>query len=240
MSSSVGRRTSSPSSSIPRSSAQPVIRLRSATAAVVLQTSTPSGRGAKLSSPGTCSGPTPVRQAEADLGRALIALPKLVRASLGDDLTRGDDRDPVGEPLRLVHVVRGQEDGLAEVAQAGDHVPGLAARRGVESRGRLVEEQQVGIADQRHADVEAAQLATREPTRTSIRLLCESDVGDRRPTPPAARCSSRRRARASRAPSAPGASGTAASTIPIRSRHSRSALPGSWPSTATAPADRSR
>ncbi len=67
--------------------------------------------------------------------------------------------DPVGEALRLVHVVGGQEDGLAEVAQSGDHAPRLAARRRVEAGRRLVEEEQVRVADQRHADVEPPLLA---------------------------------------------------------------------------------
>ena len=80
----------------------------------------------------------------------------------GDDLAAGDDRDPVGEALRLVHVVGGEEDGLAEVAQAGDHLPGLAPRRGVEAGRRLVEEEQLGVADQRQADVEPALLAAGE------------------------------------------------------------------------------
>ena len=56
----------------------------------------------------------------------------------------------------------GEEDRLAEVAQAGDHLPGLAPRRGVEAGGRLVEEEQLGVADQGHADVEAALLAAGE------------------------------------------------------------------------------
>ena len=62
----------------------------------------------------------------------------------------------------------GEEDRLAEVAQASDHVPGLAPGGGVETGGRLVEEEQLGVADQRHADVEAALLATREPARPLV------------------------------------------------------------------------
>ena len=40
--------------------------------------------------------------------------------TLGDDLTTDDHRDPVGEELRLVHVVRREQDGLAEGRQVLD------------------------------------------------------------------------------------------------------------------------
>ena len=61
-----------------------------------------------------------------------------------------DDRDAVGQVLRLVHVVRGEEDRLAQRLQAADHLPGAAPRRRVEAGRRLVQEQQVGVA--READ----------------------------------------------------------------------------------------
>ncbi len=86
----------------------------------------------------------------------------------GDDLAGGDDRHPVGEPLRLVHVVGGEEDRLAEVAQARDHVPELAPGGGVEAGRRLVEEEQLGVADQRHADVEPPLLAAGELARPLV------------------------------------------------------------------------
>ena len=72
-----------------------------------------------------------------------------------------------------------QEDGLAELAQAGDHVPGLAPGRGVEAGRRLVEEEQLGIADQRQADVEPALLATGEARGARLGLLGEADELDR-------------------------------------------------------------
>ena len=130
---------------------------------------------------------------------------------------RGDDRHPVGEALRLVHVVGGEEDRLAEVAQAGDHVPGLAPRRGVEAGGRLVEEEQLGVADQRHADVEAALLAAGEPAGPVVRLALQPDQLDHLVDRAAGRCSSRRRGRATRAPSGRGRAGRSAG----RSRSAR-------------------
>ena len=52
-----------------------------------------------------------------------------------------DDADPVGEVLRLVHVVRGKKHRLSQVAQAVDQLPRLAASGWVEAGGRLIEDQ---------------------------------------------------------------------------------------------------
>ena len=74
--------------------------------------------------------------------------------------------------LRLLHVVRRQEDRLAERAQAADRLPGAAARRGVEAGRRLVEEDELGVADEREREVEPPQLAARE--RADARSRCSS------------------------------------------------------------------
>ena len=66
--------------------------------------------------------------------------------SLPDDLAVAEHRDAVGELLRLVEVVRRQEDRRAERAKRADHVPRGAARGRVEARRRLVEEDEIGIA----------------------------------------------------------------------------------------------
>jgi hypothetical protein len=42
-----------------------------------------------------------------------------------------------------------EEDGLAELAQPGDHLPGRPAGRRVESGGGFVNEDELGVADQR-------------------------------------------------------------------------------------------
>ena len=127
--------------------------------------------------------------------------------------------DPVGERLRLVHVVGGEEDGLAELAQAADHLPRLAPGRGVEAGRRLVEEEQLGIADQRQRDVEAALLAAGElePSASSA-FSVEADELDRLVDVARAAGSSRRTARPPRGPSARACSRHSWSTIPIRSR----------------------
>ena len=74
----------------------------------------------------------------------------------------GDDHHRVGQRLGLVHVVGGQHHRPTLGAQPPHHVPGLAPGRGVEPGGGLVQEDQLGIADQGQAEIQPALLATRE------------------------------------------------------------------------------
>src|SRR4051812_35074636 len=54
-----------------------------------------------------------------------------------------DDRDAVAQRLRLVEVVRREQDRLAEVLQRAHGPPGVAPRLRVEARRRLVEEDEL-------------------------------------------------------------------------------------------------
>jgi hypothetical protein len=69
----------------------------------------------------------------------------------------------------------GQEDRLAQRPEAGHHLPGPAPGGGVEARGRLVQEQQLGIADQRQGDVEPAVLPARQVADPVVGLIGEPD-----------------------------------------------------------------
>jgi hypothetical protein len=60
-----------------------------------------------------------------------------------------------------------------------DHAPGRAARRGVEAGRRLVEEDQLRVADQAERDVEPAPLPTGQLLAERVRLLLEPDERDR-------------------------------------------------------------
>src|SRR5205823_9415320 len=82
-----------------------------------------------------------------------------------DDAPFTQDGDAVGELLRLVEVVRRQQDRLAERAQAADRLPGGAARGRVEAGRRLVEEDEVGVTDEREPEVEPPPLAAGERPR---------------------------------------------------------------------------
>ena len=101
----------------------------------------------------------PRREPEADPRTRLVTASEARRRAFGDDPAGGDHCHPVGQELCLVHVVGSEQDGFAQLGQALHDLPGLAARRGVEAGRRLVKEEQLGIADQRHPDVEAPLLA---------------------------------------------------------------------------------
>ena len=76
-----------------------------------------------------------------------------------DHLAVVDHRHAIAEALRLVHVVRGEEHGLAALLEPLHHIPELPPRLRVESSGRLVEEQQVRIGNERARHREALLLA---------------------------------------------------------------------------------
>src|SRR6202012_5619054 len=121
----------------------------------------------------------PRRVAIADRGRRFVAFAEVLRRPFGDDLAGGDDRHPVGEALRLVHVMGGEEDRLAERPQSRDHVPELAPRRWVEAGRRLVEEEELRVAAPGKADVESPLLAAGELARPFVGLLLQADQPDR-------------------------------------------------------------
>src|SRR5215218_851508 len=90
--------------------------------------------------------------------------------ALGDEAPLLDDRDAIAQRLRLVEVVRREQDRLAELLQRAHDFPRGAPRRRVEAGRRLVEEDQLGVADQREREVQAAQLTARQRARVRICL----------------------------------------------------------------------
>ena len=64
---------------------------------------------------------------------------QLRRRALGDHAPVVDDRDPVGELVGLLEVLRAQQDGRARARERADDVPHLVARARVQPGGRLVE-----------------------------------------------------------------------------------------------------
>ena len=81
---------------------------------------------------------------------------ELVGGAAGDDPPVVDDRDLVGELVRLLEVLRGEEQRGALAHLRSDHVPHAEPAARVESRRRLVEEQQARASDQRAREVEPA------------------------------------------------------------------------------------
>ena len=94
---------------------------------------------------------------EADVDAAAgNSLLELLRAALGDQASAVEDRHPVGEPVGLLEVLRGEEHGGAVVGQALDDLPHGATAARIKAGGRLVEEDDLRRADQRHRQVEPA------------------------------------------------------------------------------------
>ena len=118
------------------------------------------------------------RQREADLGGPGVATTELVGATDRDDLASPHHGDAVGQVLRLVHVMRRQEDRLAELAQRPDRGPRLPAGGRIEAGRRLIEEDQVRVADEREREVEPPALAAGQGLRTSVSLLLKLDEPD--------------------------------------------------------------
>ena len=100
-------------------------------------------------------------QGETDERLLGVAGPEGGGRAFGHNPPGGDHGDPVGKILGFLHVVGGEEDGLAEAAKPGDDVPGRTSGRGVEPGRRFVQEQQFGVADQSQGDIEAPPLPAR-------------------------------------------------------------------------------
>ena len=114
----------------------------------------------------------------------------------GDDLAVVDDDDAVAQALGLFHVVRGVEQRLAATAQRLEVVEdGVAALR-IDADGRLVEDQDVGIVDQRGGDVEAPLHAAAEGLRLVAGAVGQAD--QLRAPRRRARAAARRRGRRAR------------------------------------------
>jgi len=76
--------------------------------------------------------------------------------ALRDQAARVQDRDPVGEPVGFLQVLRGEEDGHARGGQARDDLPhGQPARR-IEAGRRLVKEDHRRTADQAGGEIKPA------------------------------------------------------------------------------------
>ena len=85
------------------------------------------------------------------------------------------DADAVAERVRLVHVVRRDQDGAAGFAEPLEHAPELPPRLRVEAGRRLVEKQQVGTSGHGAGHRQALLLAARQLADPRVRLRFELD-----------------------------------------------------------------
>ena len=75
--------------------------------------------------------------------------------SLGDDAAVADDDQVVGDDFDLVQQVGGQQHGGAAVGVAAQQVAHPADAGGVQTVGGLVEDEDLGVAEERVGDAEA-------------------------------------------------------------------------------------
>ena len=92
---------------------------------------------------------------------AADAVLELVGRALGDDAAVVDDRDPVGEAVGLVEVLRRQQHGRAAGDERPRWLPEPEPAARVEAGGRLVEEEHRRAGDERGGEVEPAAHAAR-------------------------------------------------------------------------------
>ena len=98
---------------------------------------------------------------------------ELLRRPLGDDVAAVDDPDPVGEHVRLLQVLGGEEDGHAlAFGEPCDLTPERAAALGIKAGCRLVEEERGRLVDERERQV--------EPALHSARVALDLAVGGAR------------------------------------------------------------
>src|SRR6185312_11422678 len=109
---------------------------------------------------------------------ARIRTADLVDAADVDELAPGDHPGAVAELGGLVEVVRGEQDRRSLALEQADEVPEVATGLGVESRGGLVEEQQLGPSDDAERHIHPAALAARELPDEGLVFALEPDGRD--------------------------------------------------------------
>ena len=103
------------------------------------------------------------------------ARPDLVAGSLGHDPARGEHDDPFGDVVGLFEVVGGEQHRAPGVGELPHRTPEAAARLDVHPHGGLVEDEQVGVGQQREGVPQALGLAAGEPV--GPRLEESAEVG---------------------------------------------------------------
>src|SRR5579863_7031247 len=81
---------------------------------------------------------------------------KLIGGPLGNQLPLIENRDPASELVRLIQVLRGEQDRDTAGYKLADDLPhGVAAAR-IQAGGWLIEENDAGVADLGHREVESS------------------------------------------------------------------------------------
>ena len=116
-----------------------------------------------------------------DLERERRAGQQLGDRSLADDVAPVHDGDGVAGPLDLVEEMRGQHDRAALGHEREDHVAHVVHAGRVEPVHRLVEDQQLGVAEQAGGDAETLAHAHRVLRHPVVGAVQDADPLERRP-----------------------------------------------------------
>src|SRR5579859_6795298 len=111
----------------------------------------------------------------ADPGVILVLLDQVVRRLGGQERAVVDDRDAIADRLGLLHGMGRQQDAPALLSDVLDPAPELAARLRIKASGRLIEQEQRGVVDDRDVQGEALLLSARELLERLVRLALEPD-----------------------------------------------------------------
>ncbi len=87
-------------------------------------------------------------------GESVLATDQLLHRALGDHLSLRENGDAVTDLFDFVEEVARQEHGPVAVAEILDELPDFGHTGRVEAVGRLVEKEQLGIAEQCERDTE--------------------------------------------------------------------------------------
>ncbi len=101
---------------------------------------------------------------------------QLVPSSLGDHVAPVDDGDAVGELVGFIEVLGGQQHGRSGVDEVPDQTPKVDAALRVNPGGGLVEEEDLGPADQRGGQVEPPSHTARVCANGAVGSLTEVDT----------------------------------------------------------------
>ena len=100
--------------------------------------------------------------------------------ALLDDHAAVDEQHAVGDLAGEAHLVGDDDHGHAVVGELAHHAEHLADQFGIERRGRLVEQDRLGLHRQRARDRDALLLAAGELRRIGIGLVGEADPRQQR------------------------------------------------------------
>src|SRR5439155_9374757 len=118
----------------------------------------------------------PVTESELDKVLAAELGDQLRRRAQGDDFAVIDDGDAVAETLGFIHVVRREQNSPSLRSEAAQDVPELPARLRIEPGRRLVEKEQLRVADEGARVGQPLPLPAGELYNIRIRFLGQPDA----------------------------------------------------------------